>query len=44
MFTSFEAYPMAANDMARALERWPELDGLADQFIAKWRQTGRGSG
>jgi tRNA U34 5-methylaminomethyl-2-thiouridine-forming methyltransferase MnmC len=38
-FTSFEAYPMAADDMARALERWPELDGLADQFIAKWRQT-----
>jgi tRNA U34 5-methylaminomethyl-2-thiouridine-forming methyltransferase MnmC len=38
-FTSFEAYPMAADDMARALERWPELEGLADQFIAKWRQS-----
>jgi tRNA U34 5-methylaminomethyl-2-thiouridine-forming methyltransferase MnmC len=25
-FTSFEAYPMAADDMARALERWPELE------------------
>ncbi|MEO1276019.1 MAG: tRNA (5-methylaminomethyl-2-thiouridine)(34)-methyltransferase MnmD [Pseudomonadota bacterium] len=24
-FTSFEAYPMAAEDMARALARWPHL-------------------
>jgi tRNA U34 5-methylaminomethyl-2-thiouridine-forming methyltransferase MnmC len=39
-FSSFEAYPMAADDMARALQRWPELDALADQFIAAWRQTG----
>jgi tRNA U34 5-methylaminomethyl-2-thiouridine-forming methyltransferase MnmC len=43
-FTSFEAYPMAADDMARALERWPELEGLADQFIAKWRQSRTRSG
>ena len=39
-FTSFEAYPMAAGDMARALQRWPELSGLAEKFIASWRQAG----
>jgi tRNA U34 5-methylaminomethyl-2-thiouridine-forming methyltransferase MnmC len=39
-FTSFEAYPMAADDMARSLARWPELSGLAEKFIASWRQAG----
>lgn len=39
-FTSFEAYPMAANDMARALSRWPELGPLAAIFIEKWGGTG----
>lgn len=39
-FTSFEAYPMAVDDMARALERWPELGELASEFITRWRQAG----
>ena len=39
-FTSFEAFPMAADDMARALERWPELAGLATKFIEGWRRAG----
>ncbi len=39
-FTSFEAWPMAAEDMARALSRWPDLAPLTDAFIAMWRQSG----
>lgn len=35
-FTSFEAWPLAAADMARALARWPELGPLADQLVAAW--------
>lgn len=33
-FTSFEAWPMAPRDMARALAGWPELAGLAEPLIA----------
>lgn len=33
-FTSFEAWPMAAEDMARALEVWPELAPLAAPLVA----------
>jgi len=33
-FTSFEAHPMPAADMARALAAWPELDLLAQQLVA----------
>ena len=32
-FTSFEAYPMAADDMARALSAFPELAELAGQIL-----------
>jgi tRNA U34 5-methylaminomethyl-2-thiouridine-forming methyltransferase MnmC len=39
-FTSFEAYTMAADDMARALQHWPELSELAGDFITKWRESG----
>ena len=39
-FTSFEAYPLAADDMARALEQWPELETFKADFISKWRQGG----
>ncbi|MES2145657.1 MAG: tRNA (5-methylaminomethyl-2-thiouridine)(34)-methyltransferase MnmD [Pseudomonadota bacterium] len=38
-FTSFEAYPMAAGDMARALAAFPELSGLAADLVRDW---GRG--
>ncbi len=33
-FTSFEAYPMAPADMARALGVWPELAPLAQKLLA----------
>ncbi|EEE37239.1 hypothetical protein RKLH11_1075 [Rhodobacteraceae bacterium KLH11] len=35
-FTSFEAYPMAPDDMARALACFPELAPWADRFLAHW--------
>ena len=35
-FTSFEAYPMQAADIARALGHFPELGAVADQFLAAW--------
>ena len=34
--TSFEAYPMAAADMARALAAFPELGDLAAALVAAW--------
>jgi len=37
-FTSFEAYPLKADDMARALERFPELADLTQDFLAVWEQ------
>lgn len=35
-FTSFEAFPMAADSVAKALSAFPELTGLAQQFLAHW--------
>ena len=32
-FTSFEAFPIAADDMARALANWPELSELSAQLV-----------
>lgn len=34
--TSFELYPLASEDMARALSIWPELSGLADELLCAW--------
>jgi tRNA U34 5-methylaminomethyl-2-thiouridine-forming methyltransferase MnmC len=39
-YTSFEAYPMAAADMARALAVFPEVAGLAAELVELWG-TGR---
>ncbi|MFV0513465.1 MAG: tRNA (5-methylaminomethyl-2-thiouridine)(34)-methyltransferase MnmD [Jhaorihella sp.] len=36
-FTSFEAYPMAPGDMARALAAFPDLAPWRDRFLAAWR-------
>ncbi len=36
-FTSFEAYPMAPADMARALSAFPELTPWVDRFLAVWQ-------
>lgn len=38
-FTSFEAFPMATDDMRRALEAFPELHPWSSRFLAHW--TGR---
>lgn len=35
-YTSFEAFPMAAADIARALTAFPDLLAAADEFLAHW--------
>jgi len=35
-FTSFEAFPMAADDIARALAAFPEAEAVAGPFLAAW--------
>ncbi len=39
-FTSFEAYPMAPDDMARAHQAFPEFEGKRDVLAAAWNGTG----
>ena len=39
-FTSFEAYPMEADDIARALAAFPEAEAVAGGFLEAW---GRGA-
>ncbi len=36
-FTSFEAFPMAPEDMARALAAFSELQPWNDRFLSQWR-------
>lgn len=40
-FTSFEAAPMRAEDMRRALARWPELAPLAGPLCEAWADGAR---
>jgi tRNA U34 5-methylaminomethyl-2-thiouridine-forming methyltransferase MnmC len=35
-FTSFEAYPMQAADIARALDHFPQARAVAEPFLAAW--------
>ncbi|MBV7380193.1 tRNA (5-methylaminomethyl-2-thiouridine)(34)-methyltransferase MnmD [Maritimibacter dapengensis] len=35
-YTSFEAYPMAVDDIARALDTFPEARAVADPLLAVW--------
>lgn len=35
-YTSFEAYPMPAEDIARALTAFPEVAGVAEPFLRQW--------
>ncbi len=35
-FTSFEAFPMAQDEMARALQAFPELKPWSDRFLTNW--------
>jgi tRNA U34 5-methylaminomethyl-2-thiouridine-forming methyltransferase MnmC len=37
-FTSFEAYPLPASDIARALDHFPEARAVAHPFLAAWAQ------
>jgi len=39
-FTSFEAFPMARADMARAHQAFPEFDGKRDALAAAWSGAG----
>ncbi|AXI48286.1 FAD-dependent oxidoreductase [Sulfitobacter sp. SK012] len=39
-FTSFEAYPMSRDDMARAHAQFPSFDGKRDALLAAWREDG----
>ena len=36
-FTSFEAYPITLQDMARALQAFPELAPWAQRFLDRWQ-------
>lgn len=38
-FTSFEAYPMAPEDMAKALDVFPDVAALADRLVAGLSET-----
>ncbi|RKT32688.1 tRNA U34 5-methylaminomethyl-2-thiouridine-forming methyltransferase MnmC [Roseovarius halotolerans] len=40
-FTSFEAYPMRADDMIRAQAAFPELSGIAEALAGHWRSGAR---
>lgn len=40
LFTSFEAYPLTAPDIARALQAFPEVEAVAAPFLEQW---GRGA-
>ncbi|MBK5934559.1 tRNA U34 5-methylaminomethyl-2-thiouridine-forming methyltransferase MnmC [Rhodovulum imhoffii] len=40
-FTSFEAYPMPPEDMARALAAFPEASAAAAPLLSAWRAGGR---
>jgi len=38
-FTSFEAFPLTAHDLQKALKHWPELASLAAPLLAAWPCT-----
>ncbi|MEP1328248.1 tRNA (5-methylaminomethyl-2-thiouridine)(34)-methyltransferase MnmD [Pseudophaeobacter sp.] len=39
-FTSFEAFPMAPDDMAKALAAFPDVAPWAARFLQKWQGSG----
>jgi tRNA U34 5-methylaminomethyl-2-thiouridine-forming methyltransferase MnmC len=41
-FISFELYPMQANEIDRALSRWPEIDAERKALVAQWPQDPSG--
>ena len=40
-YTSFEAYPLSAADMSRALNHFPEARAVADDFLSLWAKGAR---
>lgn len=40
-YTSFEAYPLSAPDIARALDHFPAARAVADPFLAAWATGAR---
>ena len=40
-FTSFEAFPLTADEIARALEHFPEAHAVAEPFLTAWEQGER---
>lgn len=40
-FTSFEAFPLPAADIARALQAFPEVAPLAEPFLTQWSKGAR---
>ena len=40
-FTSFEAFPLTADEIARALEHFPEAHAVAEPFLTAWAQGER---
>lgn len=40
-FTSFEAFPLDATEIARALDHFPEARAVADPFLTAWAQGAR---
>ena len=40
-YTSFEAFPLPAADIARALEAFPEARAVAEPFLDQWAQGAR---
>ena len=40
-FTSFEAYPLQADEIARALDHFPQARAIADPFLAAWGEGKR---
>lgn len=40
-YTSFEAFPMAAADIAQALDAFPEARAIADPFLHQWAAGAR---
>ena len=42
-YTTFERYPLAANDADRALSRWSELDREREAIVAAWPELVKGA-
>ncbi|EKF60190.1 hypothetical protein QWE_08846 [Agrobacterium albertimagni AOL15] len=41
-FVSFELFPMQAEEIDRALSRWPEIDAEREVLVARWPETPSG--